>query len=66
MEKTVKNYIDNTAKYSNAKLNGAELSEEIFLQVQDMKGVFQKVLDYAKKKNVTIIFLLVQLLSKIF
>ncbi|MCX8585411.1 MULTISPECIES: hypothetical protein [unclassified Gilliamella] len=56
MEKTVKNYIDNTAKYSNAKLNGAELSEEIFLQVQNMKGVFQKVLDYAKKKNVTIIF----------
>ncbi|KDN11408.1 hypothetical protein [Snodgrassella communis] len=54
-EKTAKSYIDNAAKYANAELNGAELSEKIYLQVENMKGVSQKVLDYAESKNVSII-----------
>ncbi|PIT10776.1 hypothetical protein BGI40_03860 [Snodgrassella communis] len=54
-EKTAISYIRDAEKYAKAKLNGAELSEKIYLQVENMKGVSQKVLDYAKKKNVTII-----------
>ncbi|WP_430875435.1 hypothetical protein [Gilliamella sp. G0441] len=54
-EGTVKNYINDAAKYAKSKLNGAELLEKIYLQVDNMKGVSKEVLDYAKNKKVTII-----------
>ena len=54
-EGTAKNYINDAAKYAKSELNGAELSEKIYLQVDNMKGVSKEVLDYAKNKKVTII-----------
>ena len=54
-ENTAKSYVDNAAKYKNAKLNGKPLKEKVFLQVENMKGVSQNVLDHATKKGVEII-----------
>ena len=54
-EKTAKSYVDNAAKYKEAKLGGKELEEQVFLQVENMKGASQKVLDYAKEKGIEII-----------
>jgi hypothetical protein len=54
-DKTAKSYIDDAAKYKGADLGGKELTEKVYLQVENMKGASQKVLDYASKKGVEII-----------
>ena len=54
-DNTAKSYIDDAAKYKNAELGGKELTEKVYLQVENMKGVSQNVLDHATKKGVTII-----------
>ena len=54
-ENTAKSYVDNAAKYKNAELGGKELTEKVFLQVENMNGVSQNVLDHATKKGVEII-----------
>ena len=54
---TGKNYVNDAAKYVNAtvKETGEELGERVILQVENMKGVSQEVLDHATKKGVEII-----------
>lgn len=54
---TAKNYVNDAAKYINAtiKETGEELGEKVFLQVENMQGVSQEVIDYAAKKGVKII-----------
>jgi hypothetical protein len=53
---TAKAYINDAAKYakSTSKEFG-QLSEKVYLQVQNMKGVSQEVMEYAEKKGVQII-----------
>jgi len=54
---TGKNYVNDAVKYVNAtvKETGEELEERVILQVENMKGVSQEVLDHAAKKGVEII-----------
>ncbi|MBP2617551.1 polymorphic toxin-type HINT domain-containing protein [Chryseobacterium jejuense] len=53
---TAKNYINDAAKYAGSKSDEfGKLGEKIYLQVENMNGVSKEVLDYAKKKGVTII-----------
>ena len=54
-DNTAKSYIDNAAKYKEAKLGGVKLKEKVFLQEENIKGVSQNVLKKKKKKGVTII-----------
>ena len=54
-ENTAKSYVDNAAKYKKAILDGKPLKENVFLQVENMNGVSQNVLDHATKKGITII-----------
>ena len=55
-EQTAKNYINDAAKYKDAVMkNGEKLKEKVYLQVENMKGVSQNVLDHAVDKGVEII-----------
>jgi hypothetical protein len=58
--KTAKSYIDDAAQYRNSLYKTTEggvetVTEEIYLHVEKMKDVSKEVLGYAKKKDVTII-----------
>ena len=54
-DNTAKSYIDDAAKYKGADMGGKVLTEKVYLQVENAKGVSQKVLDHATKKGVEII-----------
>ena len=54
-DNTAKSYIRDASKYKNALLEGKPLKEKVYLQVENMKGVSQNVLDYAKEMKVEII-----------
>ncbi|MDR2917872.1 MAG: DUF4280 domain-containing protein [Tannerella sp.] len=58
--KTAKSYIDDAAKYANATYKTKEgtvgkVTEKIYLHVDEIGKVSQKVLDHATKRGVTII-----------
>lgn len=53
---TAKNYVNDAAKYIGSHSDEmGELGNKVFLQVENMKGVSQEVLDHASKKGVEII-----------
>lgn len=54
---TAKSYIRDAAKYSGAVIRetGVKLDKKVYLQVENMKGVSDDILKYARDRNVEII-----------